>query len=890
MTESEVAQPSVGTDDRPTAAAAPVPSGSRKAILSVTDLKKYFPVKSSGLVRRTVGNVQAVDGVSFEVPEGSALGLVGESGCGKSTTGRLITRLYDPTAGSMMFEGHDLGHLVEPGDEADAQGGPDDLPGPLQLAEPPPHRRHDRRHAAAGAQRGPGEAGPRPGPRAARGRGPEPRALQPLPQRVLRRPAPAHRHRPRARPPAQAARGRRAGLRPRRVDPGAGREPAAGRAGRVRHRVPVHRPRPRGRPALLPRDRGDVPRQDRRDRRPRVGLRARRTTPTPRRCCRPRPTSSRPPSAAGASGSASRATCPARSTRPAAAASAPGAGWRRTSAPSRSRRSCRSARRHKVACHFAAELGQNPAKPVTAPLLGTDDQGNHDPGASPVELPNEPGFGDTWFDLKNKTALGSAADRHLRQRGEGVHAPLTRLGLADVDELFDASGLGRRADGQAGGSLAGNTHASAPLAVRMRPRTLDELVGPGAAAGAGLAAAPADRGRPAHVAAAVGAARAPARPPSPRSSASRPTGTSSRCPRSRPGSRRCGRPSTRPAAELVRSGPRDGAVRRRGAPLLQGPAGRPAARRGEPLGDPGRGDHREPVLLGDLPAAVAQPAAAAGVPDRRRRPRRWSSQALVDERGPGRRVYAIDDDALDHLVRLAGGDARRSLTYLESAAGAAKSKGQADHRPGDGRDRRRPGRGALRPPGRPALRRDQRVHQVGARLRRRRGAALPGPDVRGRRGPALHRPPAGDPGQRGHRPGRPDRADDGRGRGPGRAADRHARGPAQPRPGDHRDRGRAQVQRRDHGHRGGHRRRARRQDRHRPAPPARRPLSRAPRSWPTGRRTSTATTSRSASPSSSTPPTWSLDAQYYRPTELGAEAQVKQRWERIRRIIRGDAG
>jgi peptide/nickel transport system ATP-binding protein/oligopeptide transport system ATP-binding protein len=62
---------------------------------------------------------------------------------------------------------------------------------------------------------------------------------------------------------------------------------------------------------------------------------------------------------------------------------------------------------HKVACHFAAELGQNPTKPVTAPLMGTDDQGNHDPGASPVELPNEPGFGDTWFDLKNKT-FGSA--------------------------------------------------------------------------------------------------------------------------------------------------------------------------------------------------------------------------------------------------------------------------------------------------------------------------------------------------------------------------------------------------------------------------------------------------------------------------------------------------
>ena len=58
---------------------------------------------------------------------------------------------------------------------------------------------------------------------------------------------------------------------------------------------------------------------------------------------------------------------------------------------------------HKVACHFAAELGQNPAKPITPPLLGTDDQGNHDPGASPVELNTEPGFADTWYDLKNKT-------------------------------------------------------------------------------------------------------------------------------------------------------------------------------------------------------------------------------------------------------------------------------------------------------------------------------------------------------------------------------------------------------------------------------------------------------------------------------------------------------
>ncbi|MCW2766325.1 MAG: oligopeptide/dipeptide transporter, ATPase subunit [Nocardioides sp.] len=80
-------------------------------VIEIDNLKMYFPVKSSGLLRRTIGHVQAVDGISFSVPKGGALGLVGESGCGKSTTGRLITRLYTPTAGSMMFEGQDLAQL-----------------------------------------------------------------------------------------------------------------------------------------------------------------------------------------------------------------------------------------------------------------------------------------------------------------------------------------------------------------------------------------------------------------------------------------------------------------------------------------------------------------------------------------------------------------------------------------------------------------------------------------------------------------------------------------------------------------------------------------------------------------------------------------------------------
>ena len=80
-------------------------------LLEIRDLKKYFPIKSGGVIRRTVAHVQAVDGVSFSLRKGGSLGLVGESGCGKTTTGRLITRLYDPTSGAIDFEGTDISGL-----------------------------------------------------------------------------------------------------------------------------------------------------------------------------------------------------------------------------------------------------------------------------------------------------------------------------------------------------------------------------------------------------------------------------------------------------------------------------------------------------------------------------------------------------------------------------------------------------------------------------------------------------------------------------------------------------------------------------------------------------------------------------------------------------------
>ena len=74
-----------------------------KKLLEVRNLKMHFPI-TGGLFSKTVGHVKAVDGVSFDVHEGECLGLVGESGCGKSTTGRCLIRLYDPTAGKIMFE------------------------------------------------------------------------------------------------------------------------------------------------------------------------------------------------------------------------------------------------------------------------------------------------------------------------------------------------------------------------------------------------------------------------------------------------------------------------------------------------------------------------------------------------------------------------------------------------------------------------------------------------------------------------------------------------------------------------------------------------------------------------------------------------------------------
>ena len=81
------------------------------SLLTVTGLTKHFPVIRGIIFRHAVGQVRAVDDVSFSVASGETLGIVGESGCGKTTTARMIVRLVEPTAGQIVFDGHDITHL-----------------------------------------------------------------------------------------------------------------------------------------------------------------------------------------------------------------------------------------------------------------------------------------------------------------------------------------------------------------------------------------------------------------------------------------------------------------------------------------------------------------------------------------------------------------------------------------------------------------------------------------------------------------------------------------------------------------------------------------------------------------------------------------------------------
>ena len=204
-----------------------------------------------------------MDGVSLQVRRGETLGVVGESGCGKSTLGRLLVRLHEPTGGTILFDGADITRLSrrelrpyrremqlifqDPYASFNPRKRISQIVGdPLRI-----HRVGSRDEVRQRTRELLGVVGLVAGPR------------QPLSARVLGRSAAADRGRPRLRPQPAAHRRRRARLGARRLDPGAGAEPARLSPGPVRPDLRVDRARPRSRPPRRRPHRSHVSRRDR---------------------------------------------------------------------------------------------------------------------------------------------------------------------------------------------------------------------------------------------------------------------------------------------------------------------------------------------------------------------------------------------------------------------------------------------------------------------------------------------------------------------------------------------------------------------------------------------------------------------------------------------------
>ena len=166
------------------------------SIIEVEDCRKYFPVTRGIVLRKHVGTVKAVDGVSFSIDRGKTFSLVGESGCGKTTTARMILLVESPTEGSIKFNGGDLATFTPRRLPGIPRLGAGRVPGPLEFPEPQAQGRPNH-HGAAVDQpeafqgRGQGTTGC-----PAAGRGPAFGAGRLLPPRIQRGPAPAHRHCP----------------------------------------------------------------------------------------------------------------------------------------------------------------------------------------------------------------------------------------------------------------------------------------------------------------------------------------------------------------------------------------------------------------------------------------------------------------------------------------------------------------------------------------------------------------------------------------------------------------------------------------------------------------------------------------------------------------------
>src|SRR5437764_15177994 len=96
------------TDGAATRTGAATTTAGSSALVEVKNLVKHFPITRGIVFQKQIGAVKAVDDISFEVKRGETLGIVGETGCGKSTTARLLVRLLDPTSGTILFEGQDV--------------------------------------------------------------------------------------------------------------------------------------------------------------------------------------------------------------------------------------------------------------------------------------------------------------------------------------------------------------------------------------------------------------------------------------------------------------------------------------------------------------------------------------------------------------------------------------------------------------------------------------------------------------------------------------------------------------------------------------------------------------------------------------------------------------